>query len=243
MPRFFLPETPIHVIVRGNNRGAIAADNADREFLRGYLQHAACTHGVAVHAYVLMTNHVHILATPARKDSLPRMIQSLGRVYVRYYNDKHLRTGTLWEGRYKAAIVDEEEYLLLCMRYIELNPVRAGMVRNAGDYAWSSFRANALGARDNLLRPHALYLGLGENVRSRCTAYRAALGIPIAEADLARIRDATQNAWGLGNERFQRELDARVRRGHRLPVGRRPNSAREQFESDPHLAKLESDPN
>ena len=222
MPRFFLPNTPIHAVVRGNNRSAIVADNADRTFLRGCMQHAACTNGVAVHAYVLMTNHVHVLATPARKDSLPKMMQSLGRIYVRYYNDKHSRTGTLWEGRYKAAIIDHEDYLFLCMRYIELNPVRAGMVKTAGDYAWSSFRANAFGVRDNLLRPHAVYLSLGADTRSRCAGYRAATGAPVSALDLARIRDATQFAWGLGNERFLQRLQMLARRGDRLPLGRLP---------------------
>jgi len=191
-----------------------------------------------------MTNHVHVLATPARKDSLPKMMQSLGRVYVRYYNDKHARTGTLWEGRYKAAIVDHEDYLLLCMRYIELNPVRAGMVKAGGDYAWSSFRANAFGARDNLLRPHALYLSLGADGRSRCSAYRAAIGVPVSDLDLARIRDATQFAWGLGSERFLQRLHVQARRGQRLPLGRPRDKRRaaEKVESDPTSAEVESDP-
>ena len=123
--RYFLPDQPQHVIQRGNDRQAVFFTDEDREVYLAWLLAAARKHGCLLHAYVLMTNHMHLLATPARADSLPRMMQSLGRRYVRYLNDAHRRTGTLWEGRYRAAPIDSEAYLMTCSRYIELNPVRA----------------------------------------------------------------------------------------------------------------------
>lgn len=220
LPRFFLANTPLHVIVRGNNRCAICAGDDDREFLRSYLTHVTRVNGVAVHAYVLMTNHLHLLATPLTAKSLPRAMQMLGRTYVRYFNNRHSRTGTLWEGRYKAAIVDDERYLLLCMRYIELNPVRARMVAHPSQYAWSSFAHNALGLWDGLVTHHPLYVGLGADPATRQDAYAAAIGIPIDGVELERIRDATQYGWALGSDAFRRRIGNAVRRAERLPLGR-----------------------
>jgi REP element-mobilizing transposase RayT len=148
LPRFFVPDTPQHVIQRGNDRQPIFRTTADLAFFKDCLAFAARRHGVSIHAYVLMTNHVHLLATPEVATSLPRAMQSLGRVYVQYFNSMQGRSGTLWEGRYKAAIVDSDRYLLACMRYIELNPVRAGLVEHPERYPWSSHRANAFGVSD-----------------------------------------------------------------------------------------------
>ena len=234
MPRFFLPHTSIHVIVRGNNRSSIVADDADRAFLRSSLHHAAARRGVAIHAYVLMTNHFHLLVTPQMKGSLAQMMQTVGRTYVHYFNAKYARTGTLWEGRYKATIVDEDRYFLLCMRYIELNPVRAFMVVDPAEYRWSSYRANALGGFDALVIPHAMYLALGEGTRQRCAAYRNEVGTSIVRADLETIRDATQNGWALGGSAFRDRVDALSRRSTRLPLGR---PVRDPFEQE-----VESDP-
>lgn len=222
MPRFFLPNTPLHVTVRGNNRCAIFADVADRAFMRGYLQHATQVNGVAVHAYVFMTNHVHMLVTPPTEESLPRAMQMLGRTYVRYFNDKYLRTGTLWEGRYRAAIVDDEHYLLLCMRYIEQNPVRAGMVGHASEHPWSSFASNALGVADPLVTHHSLYLSLGRDAASRQRAYCVALGMSIPEGELDRIRDAARYSWALGGKPFRGRVDSLTRRSERKLRGRKP---------------------
>jgi len=234
MPRFFLPHTPIHVIVRGNNRAPIVIDDIDRAFLRSSLRHAAAKRGVSIHAYVLMTNHFHLLVTPFTKGSLSQMMQAVGRVYVHYFNEKHVRTGTLWEGRYKAAIVDEDRYLLMCMRYIELNPVRARMVVDPAEYRWSSYRANALGAVDPIITPHALYLALGDGNRQRCAAYRNEIGTPIASGELSRIRDATQNAWALGGKAFLDRVDALSRRSRRLALGRPVrDDIQQEVESDP----------
>ena len=150
-PRFNLPGVPQHVIQRGNNRESCFFDAEDYRCYLDALGHASKQCGCAVHAYILMTNHVHLLVTQERRDGVSAMMQSLGRRYVRYINDRHRRTGTLWEGRYKAALVDSERYLLACYRYIELNPVRAGMVELPGRYPWSSYRYNALGMPDSLV--------------------------------------------------------------------------------------------
>jgi putative transposase len=216
MPRFFVPGSPLHVVTRGNNRSAIFHEDADRTFYRGYLQHVTCSYGVAVHAYVLMSNHVHLLATPATNDALPKAMHAANLVYARYFNDKYARTGTIWEGRYKAAIVDSDAYLLLCMRYIELNPVRAEMVEGPAEYPWSSFSANACGGRDPLVTPHALYQSLGRKVEERCDAYRAAIGVPLDEGDVVRLRDATQHGWAMGRPAFCDRVDAATRRARRL---------------------------
>lgn len=146
-PRYVLPGQPQHVIQRGNNRDVIFVAEADYRFYLDKLKDACDRMGCEVHAYVLMTNHVHLLMTPYEENSLGRVMQSLGRRYVQYFNYRYRRTGTLWEGRYRATLIDAESYLLTCYRYIELNPVRAGMVSHPGDYPWSSYRSNALGQR------------------------------------------------------------------------------------------------
>lgn len=220
LPRFFAPATPQHVIQRGNNRASMFGGPSDLAFYKGCLEHASRRHDVAIHAYVLMTNHVHLLATPSCADGLPRMMQSVGRIYVQYFNKNYARTGTLWEGRYKATVVDSEGYLLACMRYIELNPVRAAMVAAPGDYAWSSVHANAHGAADPLVTPHPVFRGLGRSAGARQAAYRSMLGEPLAGDMLDAIRDATQHAWALGGTAFRARLGTLGRRGDRLPLGR-----------------------
>jgi putative transposase len=167
-----------------------------------------------------MTNHIHLLVTPMLASSLPRMMQSLGRVYVQYFNRAHDRTGTLWEGRYKATIVEDEHYLLTCMRYIELNPVRGHMVGSPAEYPWSSFRANAHGAVDVLVVHHELYRRLGKSRDARQAAYLELFGSAISEQDLLDIRDATQHGWALGGTVFRTMVAASGRRAERLPLGR-----------------------
>jgi putative transposase len=191
---------------------------------------AARRQGVAVHAYVLMSNHVHMLVTPAAESSLPKMMQAIGAAYVSYFNDAYVRTGTLWEGRYKAAIVDRDCYLLACMRYMELNPVRAGLVRSPAAYRWSSYHANALGVRDDIVEPHEIYLQLGATAARRRSAYRGLFAHPISADSLAEIRDATQHAWALGNPTFRHNVTALGRRAERLARG--PRRAHEG--SDPY---------
>lgn len=212
LPRFVLPGQPQHVIQRGNNRQRIFRCEADYLFFLDKLKDSADTQQVDIHAYVLMTNHVHLLVTPHTEAGIGCMMQSVGRHYVRYFNDRNERTGTLWEGRYKATLVDSEHYLLACYRYIELNPVRAGMVSSPVDYRWSSFHANGLGRTDTLTVPHSLYTQLGDDAASRQSNYRALFESELPESVQQAIRDATNKAWVLGGERFQEEVGKRLNR-------------------------------
>lgn len=210
LPRYVVPGQPQHVILRGNNRQSIFATDTDYEFFQDCLVEAAQRFGLAVHAYVWMTNHVHLLATPTDAASLPKTLQSAGRRYVQHFNFIRRRSGTLWEGRYRATIIDSERYLLTCMCYIEENPVRAGMVRRPGEYRWSSYRANALGkpgVDSDWLMPHPLYEALGRNPGSRRQAYRQLFRRPVIKTDLKAIRESTHKGWALGDERFRLEME------------------------------------
>jgi putative transposase len=171
-----------------------------------------------------MTNHVHLLATPSQEQSVSKTLQSVGRRYVQYFNYAYRRTGTLWEGRYRATVIDAERYLLTCMRYIELNPVRAqGMAEHPADYPWSSYRGNGLGAQDSLLTPHEVYRRLGRSASERQSRYRQLFRAQLSQADIEAIREATNKAWALGNERFRARIEALAgRRAAPLPTGRPP---------------------
>ena len=159
-----------------------------------------------------MTNHVHLLLTPYTKDGVSKVMQYIGRYYVQYFNFQYQRTGTLWEGRYKATLLDSDGYLLTCSRYIELNPVRAGMVKNPADYPWSSFHFNALGREDKLITPHAIYKALGvDNVSCRLN-YKALCDRHIPDAEVEEIRNATNKAWVLGNDRFKAKVESLMTR-------------------------------
>ena len=224
--RYFLPDQPLHVIQRGNNRQPIFFADTDYVRYRDWLTEAAGEYGCAIHAYVLMTNHMHLLLTPKHADSVPRTLQSLGRRYVRFVNTAYRRSGTLWEGRYRAAPIDSEAYLLACSRYIELNPVRARMVAHPRLYRWSSYRTLAEGAVDTLVTPHPLYLALGRNAGARRSAYRALFGDALDPAFVDDLRAATNGGWALGNERFRQSIaDALRRRVTKLPPGRKPRPA------------------
>ena len=207
-PRFDQPGLPQHVIQRGNNRSACFFADDDYGRYLGWLKQAAGDHGVAIHAYVLMTNHVHMLATPARPGGLATMMQSLGRRYVRHVNGVYHRSGTLWEGRYKAGPVDSETYLLRVYRYIELNPVRAGMVTHPGEYRWSSYAINCGDKAGDWLRPHAVYLALGRDSNERTEAYRALLRDALDPEDATRIRTAVNLGIGVDDARFREALAA-----------------------------------
>ena len=174
LPRFVIPGQPQHAIVRGNNRVPIFCADEDYRFYLEKLKQACDKHQCDVHAYVLMTNHVHLLITPHTEQGIGKVMQMVGRYYVQYFNHTYQRTGTLWEGRYKATLVDSERYLLTCYRYIELNPVRAeDMADHPADYKWSSYRFNALGQADDLIAPHHEYRRLGKGEAERQAAYRA----------------------------------------------------------------------
>ena len=221
LPRYNLPGQPQHVILRGNNRSIIFVSDEDYRYFKECLKDAADRHGCAIHAYVLMTNHVHLLVTPEREDGIGKVIQSVGRRYVQYFNYLQKRTGTLWEGRYKSTLIDSERYLLICSRYIELNPVRAQIVAHPRHYAWSSYRHHAEGKEDLLVTDHALYLALGKKPEVRQLAYRALFKAHIDERTLQDIRDATNKGWALGGERFLEEITAAAnRRATPLPKGR-----------------------
>lgn len=222
LPRYFVPRAAQHVIQRGNDRKAIFVAEDDYVAYLDWLKQAARDNGLDIHAYVLMTNHVHLLATPQARDSIGATFQSLGRRYVRYFNFTYQRTGTLWEGRYRATVVDTEPYLLVCSRYIEWNPVRAMMVPSADTYRWSSYRYNAMGAADELITEHPLYTSLGSTRKQRSAAYLALFQGILDEQKIADIREATNKGWALGDDRFRAEIEAlTARRAQPMPRGRK----------------------
>jgi putative transposase len=222
LPRYALPGHPQHVIQRGNNRAALFAGDHDYTVFRDCLLEACERHGCLIHAYVFMTNHVHLLVTPLGETAISKMMQSVGLSYVRHFNTSYRRTGTLWEGRYRATLVDTDRYFFSCSGYIELNPVRAGIVSHPRDYRWSSYRANALGRADRLITPHARYQELGTEGPSRREAYRALFAPGIDDRMLRAIRRATNHGWALGGARFRKEVAALAgRRCEPLPRGHR----------------------
>lgn len=214
LPRLSLAGYPHHVIQRGNNRQAIFLDAADRQYMLELLAECATSCRVAIHAYVLMDNHLHLLLTPQTADGLPKMMQAVGRRYVRRFNDRHGRTGTLWEGRYRSTLIDSDRYLLACMAYIDLNPVRAGMVLQATDYPWSS-HAHYIGQRqDRLITPHPLVWSLGNTPFAREAAYAQWVQAGIASREADALTDATLRGWALGGpafvDRLQQQTERRV---------------------------------
>jgi REP-associated tyrosine transposase len=231
LPRYTVPGQPQHVIQRGNNRSGLFATTTDYQFFRDCLETASERHGCQIHAYVFMTNHVHLLMTPQTESGIGKVMQSVGRRYVQYFNFTSGRTGTLWEGRYKATLIDTERYLLTCYRYIELNPVRAGLVAGPGEYPWSSYGANALGRFDPLVTWHSLYLGLGTEPKTRRAAYRTLFQAAIDRFTLCTIREATNKGWVLGTDRFRDEVTKVLnRRAQPSPKGgdRRSRDYRER---------------
>lgn len=226
LPRLTLPDYPHHVIQRGNNRQAIFVTTADYRMLLDLLQEQAKKWDVAVHAYVLMSNHFHVLATPRTADGLPKMMQAVGRSYVRYFNSAQKRTGTLWEGRYKSTLIQAERYLLACMAYIDLNPVRAGLVLQAQDYPWSS-HGHYLGLRtDRLITPHALYWELGNTPFAREAAYAELVQAGISPVQQSALTQATLSGWALGEPDFVADLQKRTERRITKSVAGRPLSVR-----------------
>jgi len=231
--RYFVAGQPLHVIQRGNNRKDIFFAEGDYEQYRAWLAEAAEENGLKVHAYVLMTNHVHLLATPGTETSLPRTMQSLGRRYVRYVNARERRTGTLWEGRYRAAPIDTDEYFFSCCLYIELNPVRAGMVEHPRQYRWSSYRAHAEGRDDALAQFHDVFRRLGRTVDAREQAWRTLVKEKLDPKFVEAIRAATNGGWALGGDRFRKEMEkAAQRRAAPLPRGPRPAAGRDARQFD-----------
>jgi len=211
-PRFNLPGYPQHVIQRGIDRQACFFSVADYKMYLNLLQESAEVCECHVHAYVLMTNHVHMLITPQAPFSVPHMMQRLGQRYVRYVNRRYHRTGTLWDGRYKAGLVDSDRYLLACMRYIEMNPVRAGIVEHPAEYAWSSYRCNALGKPAVCIMPHALYLMLHDLLETRMKVYRGLFELVPGQGLLDDIRDTLNQELVLGSRQFKVQIEAMINR-------------------------------
>lgn len=221
LPRLTLPGYPHHVIQRGNNRQTIFSSTADYQVLLGLIEENARKFGVALHAYVLMGNHFHLLLTPESLDALPRMMQAVGRRYVRYFNDSQLRTGTLWEGRYRSTLIQTDAYLLACMAYIDLNPVRAGLVAEARDYPWSS-HGNYIGLRnDKSVTPHPLYWTLGNTPFAREVAYARLVNGGLPADQQKALTDSVLSGWALGDPEFVADLQKRTaRRVVEIPPGR-----------------------
>ena len=221
LPRIDVPGLPQHLIQRGNNQAPCFFRPDDYHFYLNALHEAATKYHCQLHAYVLMTNHVHLLLTGDQPGSVSSCMQSLGRRYVRYINTAYDRTGTLWEGRYRSSIVESELYLLTCYRYIELNPVRAGLVHDPADYTWSSYRHHVMGERNGLIRKHELYLALGRTATARREAYRDLVHRAISDRDLQAIRDHVNKGRVLGSAQFQGELERTLSRRVQIrPVGR-----------------------
>jgi putative transposase len=215
--RITMAEVPIHIIQRGNNRGACFFADDDYARYLAHLRELAEAFECAVHAYCLMTNHVHLLLTPQRASGSAVLMKHLGQRYVQYVNRSYRRSGTLWEGRFRSCLIDSEPYLLACQRYIELNPVRAAMMRHPRQYRWSSYRANAEGKSGDLVTPHDQYLRLGRSADARREAYRELFHAAPDEVVIADIRRATNGGFVLGSARFAKEiarvLGRRVERG------------------------------
>ncbi len=209
-PRFIIPGVPVHLVQRGRSKKPVFYQYNDYLVYLQRLKEAAERYQCQIHAYVLMTNHIHLLVTPEEKQGISAMMQYVGRQYVPYINKTYGGSGSIWDGRYKANLVQDEAYLLTCMRYIELNPVRASMVKSPQQYPWSSFHRNGMGRVDPLVLPHRLYRSLGNTERSRQMAYLALFKAHIGENKLSSIRKACQTGTPLGNEFFRREVETEL---------------------------------
>ena len=213
------PGIPLHIVQRGVDRSAVFFTVENRRVYLTYLEEFAATFDCEVHAFVLMTNHVHLLATPHRPECMSLIMKGLNQCYVQYVNRSRRRTGGLWEGRYHASFVASDEYFLACHRYIELNPVRAGMVRHPGAYRWSSYRVNAEGMESTLIRPHALYVTLGADERARRAAYRRLFDLQLEDWRIDEFRKRTNAGHAIGTEAFVAALEHQT--GRRLSPGPR----------------------
>ena len=224
-PRYFLPDIPQHVIQRGVDKQAIFFAPEDYALYLHALGEAATKYECQIHAYVLMINHTHLLITPGEKRSLPLLMQAMGRNYVQKLYKNYSRTGTLWEGRYKASLVQDDQYLLTCHRYIELNPVRAGMVTTPGNYRHSSYGHNALGEPDPIISAHPIYLDLAENPHERQSAYQRLFLDEFSPEMLATIRKTTNSCLILGGDRFKDQIEFMLGRSVRHRKNGRPKKS------------------
>lgn len=229
-PRITLPGVPLHLIQRGNNRQACFFADEDYLLYLDWLEEYARLSGCIVHSYVLMTNHVHLLLTPACSDSAGQLMKRLGQRYVQYVNRTYQRSGSLWEGRFRSCMTQEADYVLGCYRYIELNPVRAGMIDHPAGYRWSSYRTNAQGEPSLLLQPHAVYCALSFDEHARAAAYRELFRHQLAPGMVDEIRGSTNGNYALGSQQFQQQVTEML--GRRVIRGRsgRPKKLGERGE-------------
>lgn len=228
LPRLSIAGYPHHVIQRGNNRQAIFQSDADRQRMLDLLLEQSAKNKVAIHAYVLMDNHFHLLVTPETSEGLPAMMQAVGRSYVRYFNDRVGRSGTLWEGRYRSTLIETDRYLLACMAYIDLNPVRAKMVEAPIGHRWSSHAHYVGHSADKLVTPHALVWGLGNTPFAREAAYQEWVNAGVATRDQTALTDATLRGWALGGEAFMADLKRRTPRRLQQSTAGRPVSTQKK---------------
>ena len=238
LKRFLVAGIPQHVVQRGIDRQAVFFDSSDYEHYLELVFASAESYQLSVHAYCLMTNHIHLLVTPHEKAALPRMMQRLGSNYVRFINQRYRRSGTLWDGRYRASLVESDDYFLTCQRYIELNPLRAKMVVSPDEYPWSSYHRNALGAEDRRVTPHEVYLELGGDESVRRAAYRSLFSGALGDEELSAIRSALEHNHVLGSERFRRQVEIML--AHKVGTGRvgRPRKAEPARKGDEEQGEL-----
>lgn len=222
LPRVSPVGVSVHLIQRGNNRQACFASEEDFGTYLAFLKEYADKYRVDIHAWVLMTNHVHLLCIPRAADGVSKMMQGLGRRYVQYFNFCNKRSGTLWEGRFKSCLVQNESYVLQVYRYIETNPLRAGMVSDPAEYRWSSYQFNALGIFSNLGTYHQDYLLLGKTGKERKKAYRHLFKHDVESELLTDIRTSTQKGLAIGNDRFKKEIEKLTGRRMRTQKRGRP---------------------
>ena len=235
LPRLNLPNIPQHVVQRGNNRQVCFFDESDYAVYLDKLKEYSQKYKVAVHSYVLMTNHVHLLLTPSDEIGVSRLIQALGRFYVRYVNYTYERTGTLWEGRYKSTLVDSDNYFLIVSRYIELNPVRAKMVKHPSEYPWSSYQKNALGVPIQLITPHFCYQSLGKTDQLRQQAYKSLFDHQIPDYTLEEIRESLNKAWVLGDNNFKQQIEKQTGRRASPNLRGGDRKSKKYLENENHL--------
>ena len=231
-PRIHLDNVPLHIVQRGHNREPCFFGEEDYQAYLHWLGEALVKEQCALHAYALMTNHVHLLITPERSDAVPRVIIALGRRYVQYINTTYRRTGTLWDSRYKSSLTQAETYLLACQRYIELNPVRAAMVDDPAHYRWTSYRHNALGQASPYLTPHPLYLAIGRGDTERQAAYRDLFRAQLDNKAIDDIRLALNQNQPLGSSRFYARIEAMTGQRREAKPRGRPGLQRDEFNAN-----------
>ncbi len=210
--RLAIAGIPWHIIHRGNNRSACFFARSDYSYYLATLAEQAGKFDCALHAYVLMTNHVHLFITPARQESAALLMKNLAQRYTQFINRRNERSGTLWEGRFKSCLAQDDAYVLTCYRYIELNPVRAGMVKHPGDYYWSSYGVNGDGKTSSLITPHEDYLTLGNSREQRLEAYRNSFSAHLTDKELLSIRRATNGNFVLGTDAFLSAIETQLNR-------------------------------